>query len=74
MTEDMGGGNGIETYAFHHMDCSLDKNSGHFILAKWHGKDELHLTGRTLSLLLRFVFVELFYFVYVCALGICVYF
>ena len=53
----MGGGNGIETHGFHHMDCPLDENSGHFVLAKWHGEDELHLTGIMISLLLRLVSV-----------------
>ena len=40
------GGNGIEFHGFHHMDCPLDDKSGYFILGKWNGKDELHLTGR----------------------------
>ena len=69
MAEDMGGGNGIETHGFHHMDCPLDENSGHFVLAKWHGEDELHLTGIMISLLLRLVSVG---FVWFLSLTICV--
>ena len=63
----MCGGNGIETHGFHHMDCPLDENSGYFILAKWHGEDELHLTGIKISLLLRLVSVKLHsLLLYVC--------
>lgn len=39
------GGNGIEQHAFHHMECPLDDDSGFFLLGKWVGDDELHLTG-----------------------------
>ena len=75
MAEDMGGGNGIETHGFHHMDCPLDENSGHFILAKWHGEDELHLTGILISLLFRLVSGELYsLLLFVClCIGVFVY-
>ena len=76
MAEDMGGGNGIETHGFHHMDCPLDENSGHFILAKWHGEDELHLTGIIISLLFRLVSGELYsllLFVCLCIGVLCIF-
>ena len=27
------------------MDCPLEEDSGTFLLAKWMGEDELHMTG-----------------------------
>ncbi|XP_057306427.1 uncharacterized protein LOC130644725 [Hydractinia symbiolongicarpus] len=39
------GGNGIEQHGFHHMDCPLDDDSGFFLLGKWVGNEELHLTA-----------------------------
>ena len=47
LEEEMGGGDGIEIHAFHHMDCPLDDISGYFLLGKLNGKEELHLTGKS---------------------------
>ncbi|XP_013385903.1 uncharacterized protein LOC106155567 [Lingula anatina] len=39
------GGAGIEKHDFSHLDCPLDEDSGIFVLAKFVGDDELHVTG-----------------------------
>ena len=38
------GGAGLEKHAFSHLDCPLDDDAGHFVLAKFVGGD-LHLTA-----------------------------